>query len=185
MSKPRKQKAAGSVKPHECVIAAIDSDGDMSGFAKLASGKLVFSREVKSAMVRHTECVLAYNYALDRKMPIVFVIEDTGGAFKTWASAVGYGDSRGKWIQVIEELTGRDDHIVYIPQVTWRSRIGMKRQPDRTAYKREAVRLVRMMFGVVCGDDEAEAILLGHVASRSPEVGAMLGKISRARKKAA
>ena len=183
MKKPRTKTRAAFA--HQCVVCFIDSDSDLSGVSIWVGGKLHMHGAVKTATSRDMWVGRARGVAEGAGLPLVFAVEDTNGRFKTWMTAIGYGDARGMWLQAIEASGYRLDHIVWIPVNTWRSRLGIGKHADRKAYKAAAMRRVKQEFGLTVGDDEAEAILGGKVATLAPETAEMLGKISRARKKAA
>lgn len=183
-----RKKATGqkgnATAPHECVVLAIDAGGT-SGHAILSRGRPTISGATRTALDRSAAVAVAMHLACEADLPLVVAMESWAGKFKSTATAIGIGAARGRWEQAIENAGYRLDHIVWLSVSTWRSRIGMGKQADSQAYKRAAIARVKAQFGMVVGPDEAEAILIGFVASMAPETGAMIQTISRSRKKAA
>lgn len=178
-----KQVAPGA--PHECVVASWDPSNKCTGFAIFVDGKLELTRGLETGRELHDTASEAVEFAATLKRRLVHVVEDWGGSNHTWQTAYGMGAARGHVEQAIVVSGYRLDHIVWINLSTWRKRAGVGWCGDTDAYKARAVEMVKRKFRVDVGHDEAEATLLGDVASRSPEVGEMLVTIGRARKKAA
>lgn len=179
----KKPQAATAHRPHQCVIMGIDPSNASSGCATFTPSGLHSCAVALTACDRFLCVQEAQGLATKLGLPLVFVIEDWGGFVKSTQTAFGMGSARGKWLQEIERIGYREDHVVWMPLSTWRSRIGFKRMADSDAYKRAAVQRVKLEFGIAVVHDVAEAALIAKVASLAPETAVMLSKISRARKK--
>ncbi len=180
MKRRRTQQVDGLA--HPCTLLAIDPAAT-SGVACFVNGALSFHAPVDSALGRLRALHEAHLTASRRTASsVVIVIEGWAGSWKSWKTAVGAGVALGRWFEVLEQNGHRRDHVVEMALATWRSRAGVGKCSDSKAYKRRAIEMVKRKFGVSVGPDEAEAILMGDVACRSPEVGKMLGTIERARK---
>lgn len=171
--------------PWPIFICAIDPSNESSGWAMFISGMLFDHGVAVTWFDRAQVANRAAKHAKDAGLPLLFVLEDWGGSVRSTLTAFGMGAARGKWLQVIGETHYREDHVSYIHLSTWRSRAGVGRCADSDAYKARAVEMVRRKFSVSVEHDEAEAILIGDVASQSPESMDMVETIARARKKAA
>lgn len=180
MKRRRTQQVDGLA--HSCTLLAIDPAAT-SGVACFVNGALSFHAPVDSALSRLSAIHEAHFAASRHKAsPIIIAIEGWAGSWKSWKTAVGAGVALGRWFEVLEQNGHRRDHVVEMALATWRSRAGVGKCSDSKAYKRRAIEMVERKFGTTVGADEAEAILMGDVACRSPEVGEMLGTIERARK---
>lgn len=179
-----KAKVIDGAIPHKCVLLAIDP-GAVSGSATFVRGELVSFSDGAGAALREATARSAAMQAYAQDLPLLVVMEEWGGRFASWKTAIGIGAARGAWEQAIELAGVRPDHVVRMHVQTWRSRAGIGKRIDANAYKRAAQAIAKSIYRVNAGQNAAEAIVMGHVALRSSEAEAMLKKLGRARNKAA
>lgn len=187
-----------ALTPARAVILAIDA-GAVSGHALTApeNGKhaLLDSGYCGDADERSQVCEDAWLSADARDLPLVVVAEDwPSGAFP---NATAYGSVReswGAWRQALEAALGDEPlRLVRVHVGTWRGALGLRpvvdatvrakpeRDRSRAAWKRSAVLAVSARFGMMCSDDEAEAICIATWGAHSAEVAAVLAPKTRRR----
>lgn len=179
-SLPGRSRLAPALSPWVAVVAGIDQ-GKVSGFSCWIRGEYCLSTTVKSAKIRRDCVQYAWTRAVGKGLPLIFVLEkhnpytpkkDKHGkqVMMSYKTLFGMGESRGKWIQVIDELPGLWVYIVEIPTMAWKRAHGIKgpRKNAKKAAILKANSLIRNKTDVkITDDNEAEAVLIGQVGCYS------------------
>lgn len=179
------------MKPHDCVILAIDP-GACSGWALFKRGHLIMSGVAMRADQRSDVMTSAEAFAGDLGTPgcrFVVVREDwtvgggkgTGARGTRWnvATILGMGASWGRWLEQLEVSGMAARRIVRVTPATWRRVLkGVGPTRSRDEAKATAQLFARAKLGGLAHiePDEAEAIAIGFWAISSLEVEAVLPK---------
>lgn len=168
-------------RPANAVILAVDP-GRHDGSAVFYRDKLLSSagatatRSGREAMIRP-----AVARAREEGVPFVAVLEtwtkhrkkaNTKGDGWTFTTALRCGEQAGRWLADIEEA---DPHgIVRVKPLPWRGALWGGRHMTTEVAKARAVQHAEQVFGIMCGDNEAEAICIGHWATHADDVHAIV-----------
>lgn len=164
------------MKQHQCIVLSVDQ-GIRSGWAVFKPGQLVKSGKAINHTQRVAAMFAAQEVATSTELPLVVVLEGhdqlPASMGANTATLIGLGASRGRWQEVAEMRGVSQKRIVEIGVADWRRRVlGKQRRIKRATAKAMAMRAALVLYGVTCGDDEAEAICIGSCAFHHPAVGA-------------
>lgn len=175
---------------HRVTILAIDP-GKTSGFAVLqppfAGGGALSDGLVTHGIAKGIgdlqRALQAAEQAATDELPLVVVGESwkgSGGRHGMSAQTMtGIGASWGRWQAIVELSEHPMRRVVRLDTGTWRMRLFGRSRLKSAVWKHMAVDWVRQRYGTTVTTDEAEAIAIGWVAQRSPEVAAVLPKSAR------
>ena len=132
-------------------------------------------RVVKKATERAEVVQEARDWAKALKTKVVVVGEEwkvTGNGGKRWNTQTisGVGAAWGRWLEALELAGHPARRVTRIDTGTWRSRLFGGRRRKGEEYKRMAVRWCLARYDIELPHDVAEAVCLGNVALRDPEV---------------
>ena len=96
------------------------------------------------------------------------VAEDWFRGSRSHATTYSMGVSFGRWAEAVEATGIREDWILRVPPRDWRKELRFMCR-GREALKRESVAYAKGLTGKTVGDDEADAICLGHATLRRAE----------------
>lgn len=163
------------MRPHNCVLLAIDPAAT-SGYAVFAPAGPIESGTAKTIADLESVVALAQREAEAHELPLIVVGEEWVGVGKLTAKTVaGMGAAWGRWAAVLEQAEHPKRRTLRLSTGTWRKRAYGKSRGKTEAFKAWAMAYVAARFRVrLKSDDEAEAVVIGDVAMRSPEVAAVL-----------
>lgn len=161
---------------HGCIVLAIDP-ARTSGWASMAPTGPVRSGTATAIGDLASAVGLAQGHASGANLPLVVVGESWKGGLGRMglAQATGMGAAWGRWLAVLEMAGHPKRRTLRLDTGTWRKRAYGTSRKRSAQWKAMAKAYVERRWGVaLSSDDEAEALVLGHIAIRSPEVAAVL-----------
>lgn len=184
MPKSRKPKPPASHRPWAAVILAIDPGAD-SGAAIFDHGKLLQWQAAKTYGGMKRIALEAHEHAAFINAPLVCVIE-SHSVWSGWSAKAREGviENVGLWKNAIKGLPARrpTTKIVRVNVSTWRARmLGKSSKGEHRNFKSEALIMATTKMTIDnlrdpgLDHNTAEAILIGHWATRAGEVGALPG----------
>lgn len=139
-----------------------------SGWAVFDGATLHDSGRARTAANRDDAIAAWLHLAAAKDLVRAVVAEDWFRGARSHATTYAMGVSFGRWAEAVEATGVREDWILRIRPSEWRRCLGF-RSRGRVAAKAEAVRYVHSLHGLTVGDDEADAICLGHATLRMAE----------------
>lgn len=139
-----------------------------SGWAVFDGAMLHDSGRAKTSANRDDAIAAWLHLASAKNLVRAVVAEDWFRGSRSHATTYAMGVSFGRWAEAVEATGIREDWILRVRPGEWRKALGFKSR-GRTAAKAESVRHVHSLHGLTVGDDEADAICLGHATLRMAE----------------
>ena len=152
------------------VVLSIDP-ATKSGAAIIHAGKVLHSATVKTAAHRWKIIEAAEKHAAKRGVPLVVVMEHMTASRNpkqdkaaTTNMLIGMGESRGRWLELLELRGYPAEDIVWVLVQVWRGAV-LKgwRLPkrDRKHLKRAVRKWVQMNTGLELDEEQSDAIAQG------------------------
>lgn len=139
-----------------------------SGWAVFDGAMLHDSGCAKTSAHRDDAVAAWLHLASAKYLVRAVVAEDWFKGARSHATTYSMGVSFGRWAEAVEATGIREDWILRVKPSDWRKALQF-RSRGRQAAKAESVRYVHSLHGLTVGDDEADAICLGHATLRRAE----------------